>query len=64
MPTETYTLVGLGVAAVAIIWLVFSVAKKLLGLLLLVALVAAAFIAWQHPELVRQITHGFLPLQQ
>lgn len=63
MPTETYTLVGLGVAAVAVIWLVFSVAKKLFGLLLLAALVAAAFIAWQNPELARQITLGFLSLR-
>ena len=54
MPTETYTLVGMGVAAIVVIWLVFSVAKKLFGLLLVGALIAVGVVAWQHPELLQQ----------
>jgi len=53
MPTETYTLIGLAVAAVVVVWLVFSVLKKVFGLLLLAILVSVGFLLWQNPELAQ-----------
>lgn len=36
-------------------WLVFSVLKKIIGLIFLAAVVAAAFVLWQNPELLRAV---------
>lgn len=60
IPTDTYTLVGLGVAAVVVLWLVFSVLKKVFGLVLLAAIVGAGFLMWQNPELLHWATR-YLP---
>lgn len=38
-------------AAVVVLWLVFSVLKRIFGLMLLAALVAGGFLLWQNPEL-------------
>ncbi len=51
--SDTYTLIGLGVGAIVVIWLVFSVLKKVIGLALLAAVAAAAFVLWQNPTLLR-----------
>lgn len=59
MPAETYTLVGLGVAGVVIAWLIFSVFKKVLGLLFLAALAFGAWMIWQNPQVVQQLGQGF-----
>ncbi|KKC39514.1 hypothetical protein WH87_04785 [Devosia epidermidihirudinis] len=52
IPTDTYTLVGLGVAAVVVLWLVFSVLKKVFGLVLLAAILGAGFMLWHNPEML------------
>jgi len=49
------TLVGLGVAAVVIAWLVFSVLKKVIGLLFLAAVAFGAYMLWQDPALRDQV---------
>ena len=59
MTAETYTLVGLGVAGVVIAWLIFSVFKKILGLLFLAALAFGAWMIWQNPQLVQQLGQAF-----
>ena len=46
--SDTYTLIGLGVGAMVVLWLVFSVLKKVIGLMLLAAMAAAAFLLWQN----------------
>ena len=51
--SDTLTLVGLGVAAIVVVWLVFSVLKKVIGLLFLAALVVAGFVLWQNPALLQ-----------
>ena len=54
---------GLGVAAIVVIWLVFSVLKKVIGLLFLVGLAVAAFVLWQNPEMQRSLidwVRGFI----
>lgn len=45
-------LFGLGVAAVVVLWLVFSVLKKVIGLLVLAAIVVAGFVLWQNPAML------------
>lgn len=49
--TDTTTMIGLGLLAVVVAWLVFSVLKKVVGLLFLATLVVAAFVLWQNPAL-------------
>ncbi len=48
-------LIGLGVAAVVVVWLVFSVFKRVLGLALLVAMAFGAWVVWSNPELQRSL---------
>ncbi|GLQ54974.1 hypothetical protein [Devosia nitrariae] len=55
MPNDTYLLMGLGVGAIIVLWLVFSVLKKLIGLVVLAALVVAGFIVWNNPVLLQQV---------
>lgn len=45
------TLIGLGVAAVVVAWLVFSVLKKVIGLLFLAAVAFGGYMLWQDPAL-------------
>ena len=47
---------GLGIAAVVVLWLVFSVLKKAIGLLVLAAVAFAGFFLWQNPNVVRALT--------
>lgn len=49
---DNYTLIGLGLAALLVIWLVFSVVKRIFGLLLLAALAVAGFVLWNNPALL------------
>lgn len=46
---------GLGVAAVVVVWLVFSVLKKVVGILLLAALALGAWLLWSNPEMLRSV---------
>ena len=38
--------------AIVVLWLVFSVLKKVIGLFVLAAIVVAAFVLWQNPALL------------
>ena len=55
IPNDTITLLGLGVGAIVIVWLVFSVLKKVIGLLVLAAVVIAGFVLWQNPALLQSL---------
>ncbi|NGP18010.1 hypothetical protein [Devosia aurantiaca] len=55
MPTDSATMIGLGVAAVVILWLVFSVLKKVIGFAVLAAIVAAAYFLWTNPALLQRV---------
>jgi hypothetical protein len=48
-------LIGLGVAAIVVAWLVFSVLKKVIGLVLLAGVVVAGFLLWQNPDIARAL---------
>jgi hypothetical protein len=50
--SDAYALVGLGMGAIVVLWLVFSVLKKVIGLVVLAAIAAAAFVLWQNPSLL------------
>ena len=52
---ESYVLMGLGVAAIVVVWLVFSVLKKVVGLIFLAAVVAGGFVLWSNPALLRSL---------
>lgn len=54
MPTDTSSLLILGVGAAILLWLAFSILKKLVGVALLAAAVFAAYIVWTNPSLLRQ----------
>lgn len=49
---DTNTLLILGVGAALLIWLVFSVLRKLFGLALIAALAFGAYLVWTNPELL------------
>jgi len=55
MPTDTLTLIGLGLAGLFIVWLVFSLVKKVFGLVLLAALVIGAYLLWTNPALQQSL---------
>jgi hypothetical protein len=38
-----------------VLWLVFSVLKKIIGLFVLAAIALAAFVLWQNPTLLRSL---------
>jgi hypothetical protein len=40
---------------VIIVWLVFSVLKKVIGLLFLAAMAVGAFVLWQNPALLQAL---------
>ncbi|SFV38512.1 hypothetical protein SAMN05216456_3473 [Devosia crocina] len=44
------TLMGLGIGAVVVVWLVFSVVKKLVGIAIVLALAGAAWFLWSNPQ--------------
>jgi hypothetical protein len=50
MPTDPMTLLGLGVGAVVVVWLVFSVVKKMVGIALVLTLVAVGWFLWTNPQ--------------
>jgi len=55
MPADTTTLFGLGIAAALVLWLLFSVMKKMIGLVVLAGLALAAFILWTNPGLLQAL---------
>ena len=54
MPTDTSTLLALGVGAGILLWLVFSLMKKLFGLAIIAAIAFGAYMLWANPDLLRQ----------
>lgn len=44
-------LIGLGLAALVIVWLVFSLLRRVFGLVLLVGLAVGGWIWWSNPDL-------------
>jgi len=48
-------LLGLGVGAIVIVWLIFSVFKKVLGLAFLAALAFGAWMLWNNPEIMQHV---------
>ena len=57
MNDGTYTLMGLGLVGLLIAWLVFSLFKKVVGLVFLAALGTGAFILWRYPSLLGTVWH-------
>lgn len=51
MPTDMSSLLVLGIGAAILLWLVFSVIKKLFGLALIAALVFGGYMLWTNPDL-------------
>lgn len=51
MPTDMSSLLVLGIGAAILLWLVFSVVKKLFGLALIAALVFGGYMLWTNPDL-------------
>jgi len=54
MPTDTVSLLMLGIGAAILLWLVVSVVKKLFGVALIAALVFGAYMIWINPDLLTQ----------
>jgi hypothetical protein len=54
MPMDTSTLLALGIGAAILVWLVFSLVKKLFGLAIIAALAFGAYMLWANPDLLRQ----------
>lgn len=52
MPTDTITLAGLAIAAIMAVWLVFSILRKMFGIVLLIALAVGAYVLWTNPDLL------------
>jgi hypothetical protein len=57
MPTDTASLIALGIGAALLLWLVVSVFKKLFGLALIAALAFGAYMLWTNPALLYQAMH-------
>ena len=54
MPTDLSSLFVLGIGAAILLWLVFSVMKKLFGLALIAALVFGGYMLSTSPDLQQQ----------
>ena len=55
MPTDNLTLIALCLGGLLIVWLVFSLIKKVFGLVLLAALVVGGYILWTNPPLLASL---------
>ena len=51
MLTDMSSLLVLGIGAAILLWLIFSVMKKLFGLALIAALVFGGYMLWTNPDL-------------
>lgn len=49
------TLIGLGLVAVVVVWLVFSILKRVIGFAFLAAVVVAGFMLWQNPAMLASL---------
>ena len=59
MQADSVTLIGLAVAAIVVLWLVFSVLKKVVGFALVAAIVAAGAFLWFNPGIAQQLLSYF-----
>ncbi|KQT48448.1 hypothetical protein DevBK_14370 [Devosia sp. BK] len=50
MPNDPMTLMGFGIGAIVVIWLVFSVVKKVVGIAIVLALAAGAWFLYTNPQ--------------
>lgn len=48
---DNYTMIGLGFAALLVVWLVFSLIRKIMGMALLATLALGAYLIWVNPDL-------------
>lgn len=56
---DNYLLIGLGFAALLIAWMVFSLIKKVFGLVLVCAIVLAGLVLWTNPALLENLADTF-----
>ena len=57
MPNDNLTLIALGLAGLFVVWLVFSLIRKMFGLVLLAALVIGGVVLWNNPALLEGLLH-------
>ncbi len=50
--TEDYSLIITGLVAAVVLWFVFTLVRKLFGVVLLFALTAGAWLLWNNPPLL------------
>jgi hypothetical protein len=62
MPTNDMTLIGLGLAGLFIVWLAFSLLKKVVGLAVLAALIIGGFVLWGNPAMRQAMLDGLAGL--
>lgn len=55
MPNDPQTMIGLAIGAVVLVWLVFSVVKKLFGLALVASIVLVIAVLWLNPGLAQLV---------
>lgn len=55
MTSDTYIMAGLGLGALLVVWLVFSMFKKVLGFLFVAAVAGGGFILWSNPSLLSSV---------
>lgn len=55
MTGDAYTMIGLGLGGLLVVWLVFSVLKKVVGLIFLVALAGGGYMLWSNPPLLDRV---------
>lgn len=56
IPTDSFALIAIGLVALAAFWLVFSLVRKMFGLVLLVALAIGAWVLWSNPGFIHAAT--------
>lgn len=55
IPTDTVSLLFIGGIALAAFWLVFSLVRKVFGLVLIVALALGAWVVWSNPDMMASL---------
>lgn len=55
IPTDGLSLIVIGAVALAAFWLVFSLVRKMFGLVLLAAIGIGAWVLWSNPDLLERV---------
>jgi len=50
IPTDPMTLMSFGIGAVIVVWLIFSILKKMVGIAIVLALAAGGWFLWTNPQ--------------